>query len=66
MLYDKTFPGMYLTSLLTLDKEAMTVQCAYNTKARFDGSMSFIGVIYRDMDEELYTGAEITKREFNY
>lgn len=47
---------LYLTQnvhLFISDGEPVTDQCVDTIKVQFDEPMSFIGIIYRNMDEEL-------------
>lgn len=57
VLCDKAFPGeTQHTHLLSPDREPVTDQSpAWRT-------MSFTGVIYRNMGEGLFTGAEIPRK----
>jgi len=54
---------MQHTHLLTTDRELLTDQSTNTTKVQLAKPMSFIGVIYRSMDEGFLTGAEIICRE---
>lgn len=44
----------------------MTDQSPDTTKIQFDESLSFIGVIYRSMDEELLTRAEMAQKQLHH
>lgn len=47
-------------------REASTFQCAYTIKIQFGYPMSFIGIIYRIMDEGLLTRAETAERQVHH
>lgn len=60
------FMGKHNTRLLTPDWEPTTEQSMDITKVQLDEPVSFIGVAYRNMNEELLSGAEITQTQLHH
>jgi hypothetical protein len=54
------------TCLLAHSRESMTEQRMDTTKVQFSEPVSFIRVIYRNMDEGLLTGVEMTQRQLHH
>ena len=63
----KTFPGekQYIC-LLTSEWNPTTDQSTDTTKVQLGEPMSFIGVTYRNMGEELLIGTEMTQRQLHH
>lgn len=52
---------MLYTGLFTPNRESRTDEHTNTTKVQLGKPVSFLGVTYRHMDEELVTGAEMTQ-----
>lgn len=65
-LSDKTFlVEMQHPHPLNPDWDSTTDQSTDTTEVRFGKPMNFIVVTYRNMDEQLLSGAKVTQRELN-
>lgn len=62
MFYDKTFPVETHSARLPNRSGAHNRPTSDSTEVELDESMTFIGIIYRNMGEGLLTGAEMTQR----
>jgi hypothetical protein len=66
-MYDESIFGeVQLTTLLIFDIDPTTEYSIDTVKIQLGEPMSFIGVIYRNMGEEIYTGTHMILRQLHH